>query len=257
MKRIEKEMKGMAPATIWGALEITRRIINFGFRTGMCPRLDFVIKMPQRNNEVVEYLQPEEVARLMDVLDNWPNKPAVRIIRTAMLTGMRRGEIFKLEKRDLDFIQKAITLRNPKGGKTVSIPMNQAVRGLFQEQLADNNKHFPDSPYVFPGIDGRQRKQCSAAKRIKEAAGLPKSFRMFHGLRHHFAVTLANSGKVSLDMIGELLTHKSIDMTRRYAQFLPDTKREASDTATELFEIQRTTGEKFLDSGQKENPSVG
>jgi integrase len=193
----------------------------------------------------------------MDVLDNWPNKPAVRIIRTAMLTGMRRGEIFKLEKRDLDFIQKAITLRNPKGGKTVSIPMNQAVRGLFQEQLADNNKHFPDSPYVFPGIDGRQRKQCSAAKRIKEAAGLPKSFRMFHGLRHHFAVTLANSGKVSLDMIGELLTHKSIDMTRRYAQFLPDTKREASDTATELFEIQRTTGEKFLDSGQKENPSVG
>ena len=29
-------------------------------------------------------------------------------------------------------------------------------------------------------------------------------------MQHHYGVTLANSGEFSLDMIGELLTHKSI-----------------------------------------------
>ena len=73
----------------------------------------------------------------------------------------------------------------------------------------------------FPGKDGGRRVDCSAVDRIKKKAKLPKKFRMFHGLRHHYAVTLANSGEFTLDMIGELLTHKSYEMTRRYAKFLP------------------------------------
>lgn len=69
---------------------------------------------------------------------------------------------------------------------------------------------------------------------IKKKAGLPDNFRTFHGLRHHYAVTLANSGKFSLDMIGQLLTHKSAAMTKRYAQFLPETMKQASERAAEL-----------------------
>lgn len=72
--------------------------------------------------------------------------------------------------------------------------------------------------------------------RIKEAANLPESFRIFHGLRHNFAVILANSGKVPLDMIGELLTHKSMAMTKRYGQFLPGTLKKAGDLAAELLQ---------------------
>jgi len=47
---------------------------------------------------------------------------------------------------------------------------------------------------------------------------------------------VANSGEFTLDMIGELLTHKDTKMTRRYAQFLPDTKRKASDLAATLLQ---------------------
>ena len=45
---------------------------------------------------------------------------------------------------------------------------------------------------------------------------------------------LANSGEFSLDMIGELLTHKSAAMTKRYSQFLPGTMKRASERAAEL-----------------------
>ena len=59
------------------------------------------------------------------------------------------------------------------------------------------------------------RKYCSAVGRIKQKANLPQKFRIFHGLRHHLAVTLANSGEYTLDMIGELLTHKSTEITKK------------------------------------------
>lgn len=156
--------------------------------------------------------------------------------KLAMFSGMRRGEIFKLQNTDMDFRNGLVTLRKPKGKKTVSIPMNRITRGILQAQIEFRDIHYPGSEFIFPGRDGTQRTDCSAVDRIKKEAGLPKKFRIFHGLRHHYAVTLANSGKVTLDMIGELLTHKSLAMTRRYAQFMPNTIREAGNKAADLLE---------------------
>lgn len=232
--RLKATMKGYKPATVWGALEILRRVVNFGCKNGMCAPLAFVIEMPRKDNEVVEYLEPQDAASLLEVLEGWPSQDAARMLKLAMFSGMRRGEIFKLEARDLDFRQRLITLRAPKGGKTVSIPMNPIARAILEEQLSWTVEAFPGSPFVFPGRGGGLRTDSSAVERIKAAAKLPKSFRIFHGLRHHFAVTLANSGEFTLDMIGELLTHKSTAMTRRYGQFLPDAKKRASDKAAEL-----------------------
>ena len=37
-------------------------------------------------------------------------------------------------------------------------------------------------------------------------------------------------------MIGELLTHKSTAMTKRYAKYLPDTTRKAANRAADLLQ---------------------
>lgn len=233
-QKIEAKMTRLSAASIWGALEMLRRIINFGVRSNLCKPLSYKIKMPKRDNEVVEYLKPDQLKRLTKVLEDWPSRDVVRMLRLAMLTGMRRGEIYKLRKEDVHFEQSLIVLHKPKGGKTVSIPMSTPVAHLLHDQLNWSEAVYPDSLYIFPGRGGGQRVNSSAVKRIKEEARLPKTFRMFHGLRHHYAVTLANSGEFSLDMIGELLTHKDKEMTKRYGQFLPDTKKKASERAAEL-----------------------
>jgi integrase len=36
-------------------------------------------------------------------LDDWPSQDVARMLKLAMVTGMRRGEIFKLEDQDADF----------------------------------------------------------------------------------------------------------------------------------------------------------
>ena len=239
--RLRKSMEGRAAATVWNALELLRRIVNFGRKMGLCPPLKFTIEMPKKDNEVVEYLEPEQAARFMEVLEAWPSRDVSRMLKLAMFTGLRRGEIFKLTDDALDFQQGFITLRAPKGGRTVSIPMNAIAREILLEQIAWRDERFLGSAYIFPGRGGERRVDSGAADRIKAAADLPKKFRIFHGLRHHFAVTLANSGQFSLDMIGELLTHKGTAMTRRYGQFLPDTVKRASDMAAELLSGQAST----------------
>lgn len=250
IQRVKSAMPGKAPATVWSALEMIRRIANFGKKTGMTPGIKFTIEMPRRDNQVVQYLTPEQAARLLAVMDSWPHPDVARMLKLAMFTGLRRGEIFKLEDRDLDFVNGLITLRSPKGGTTVSVPMNPAARQILIDQQSwraeQKNERRKRSTFIFPNAKGEKRVDATGPDRIKAKAELPKEFRIFHGLRHHFAVTLANSGEFDLAMIGELLTHKSAEMTRRYAQYLPDSMRKAGARAAELLQTHAAAAPKTI-----------
>jgi integrase len=243
IERLKKDMrKTHQPATIWNTLEMLRRIINFGVRMKRCPALDFQLEMPVKDNEIVEYLRPDEAQRFLEVVRNWPDHDVGNILQVAYFTGMRRGELFKLEDRDIDFHLNLIRIRAPKGGKTSSIGMSGTVADILRAQLVEKKERFPDSPYVFPGQSGGLRVDCSAVDNIRKAAGLPKTFRPFHGLRHHFAVTLANSGKFTMNMISAALTHKNADFTRKkYAQFLPETLAAMGNAAAEVLQFKKDT----------------
>ncbi len=232
---VNKAFADRKPATLWNALELVRRIINFGYKTNRAPALPFVIEMPKKDNEVIEYLTPEQTQRFLDTARSWEAKDVANMLLLAFFTGMRRGEMFKLIDEDIDHHMKLIKIRSPKGGKTMSIGMSQLAEGIILEQIEWRNKHYPDSEFIFPGKHGGQRVDCSSVDRFKKAADLPVKFRPFHGLRHHFAVTLANSGKFTLDMISEMLTHKDASFTKKkYAQFLPEALSAASNTAADI-----------------------
>ena len=235
VEELRKSLSGRKPATLWNALELLRRIINFGVKTNRCPSLRFQIEMPVKDNEVIEHLTPEETQRFLNTARSWPARDVGNMLLLAFFTGMRRGEIFKLQDEDVAFDLKLLRLRDPKGRKTLSIGMSSLVENLLREQMAWRDVNYPGSSFVFPGRDGNMRRDCSAVDRFRKQAGLPPKFRPFHGLRHHFAVSLANSGKFSMDMISEMLTHKNVDFTKKkYAQFLPETLAAASDAAAKI-----------------------
>ena len=153
METLKRNLTGRANATVWNALELIRRIINFGAKSNLCPALSFTIEMPRRDNERVEYLNPEETKRFLDALEMNPNQEASRMLKLAYFTAMRRGEIFKLEDRDLDFHFNLIRIRAPKGNKTVSIPMNLIAKKIIEEQRQYRDK-------MFPGIRTKKVKSC-------------------------------------------------------------------------------------------------
>ncbi len=142
---------------------------------------------------------------------------------------MRRGEMFKLLWSDVDFARGFILIRDPKGGKSQSIPLNAAAKHLLETH------ERTDSKYVFPGVDGGQRVSVQkASRRIRERAGLPKDFRPLHGLRHTYASMLASSGKVDIYTLQKLMTHKTPTMTQRYAHLRDDALQRASALAGEI-----------------------
>ncbi len=235
IEQVNKKFSEHKPGTLWNVLELLRRIINFGYKTNRCPALSFNIEMPIKDNEVVEYLTPEETQRFLATAKAWPARDVANMLLLAFFTGMRRGEMFKLKDEDIDSQMKLIKIKDPKGKKTVSIGMSSLAEKIIEEQKEWRDTHLPDSPYIFPGRNGGQRVDCSSVDRFKAAAELPVKFRPFHGLRHHFAVTLANSGKFTLDMIAEMLTHKDANFTKKkYGQFLPEALAAASNAAADI-----------------------
>ena len=232
--RVKRGMATHKPATVWNTLELLRRLCNYGAKSRLSPPLRFIIEMPDRNNAKPEYLLTDQLERLLKVLETWPSRDVARMVKLAMITAMRKGEIFALRDSDIDSVQGLVTLRDPKSGKLEYVYLSKDALGLLEEQKSWRDEHFPGSPYLFPGRKGKKRVDCSADTRIKEAAGLPKDFRLFHGLRHHLAVRAINEGE-DIGLVSELLRHKSSEFTRqRYAQFLPDTVRTAAERASKL-----------------------
>lgn len=221
--------KTLKPQTVKHVLRLLARIINFGVKKGLCAGLGFKIEFPKVNNVRTEDLSPEQFQALMAAIDQEPDIQATNFMIMALLTGMRRGEIFKLQWQDVDFQRNFICLKGPKSGVDATIPMNPGARELL------SNHPRTDSPFVFPGRGGRQRTRYpKAIDRIREKAGLPPDFRPMHGLRHFFASQLASSGEVDMYVLQRLLTHRSPVMTMRYSHLRDAVLRRASDLAGDL-----------------------
>jgi integrase len=226
---------GLAPATQRQVLALLQRMLRLGAQKGLfsLPRVHF--EMPQVNNEVTEDLDPEQFQRLLFVLDEHSDQQVANLMRLALYSGMRRGEIFRLQWSHIDFARGFINIMRPKGGKDQRIPLNDAARVLLESHPRT------DSPFVFPGRNGKQRVDCKRRlSAIAKEAGLPVGFRPLHGLRHTFASMLASSGKVDMYTLQKLMTHKSPQMTQRYAHLRDEALQRAAEAATEILTPKAT-----------------
>ena len=224
-----KMLKTHKPQTVKHVLVLLNRIVNHGLKKRLCDGLLFKIELPHVDNVKTEYLRPEQIQALLKAMDEDENQEAGNYMKLILFTGMRRSEVLRLKWSDIDYDRGFITIMNPKGGKSQAIPMNTEARTVL------GSIPRQDSPYVFPGRDGGQRKDFrEPILRIKKRARLPKDFRPLHGLRHVYASMLASSGQVDLYTLQKLLTHKSPEMTQRYAHLRDDALKRAADLAGNL-----------------------
>lgn len=224
-----KLLKEKSPQTVKHILALLKRIIKFGTDRGLCLGTGFVIKLPRVDNKKTEFLTAEELGRLLKAIEADKHPQAGNIMKMALFTGMRRGELFKLQWRDIDFENGFISIREPKGGRSQKIPLNGEARKILENISKRKGR------YVFPGNLGNQRSNINrAVNAIKTAAKLPEDFRPLHGLRHHFASMLASSGQVDLYTLQHLLLHKDHRMTERYAHLHDDTLKRASEVAGDI-----------------------
>lgn len=196
-----------------------------------------------RNYEVKRkrYLSGDELARLTAVLATYPERQAADIIRMALLTGARVGEIFSMQWADLEEVAerggksprmvwtKAASTTKQKADHIVSLgaPAAQLLVGIREQQTS---KHRPLGRFVFPSTlndTGHIVDISRAWKAMCKTAGITGL--RAHDLRHSFASQLVSSG-ASLPLIGALLGHSSVATTNRYAHLFDDPLRKAVDS---------------------------
>ena len=222
--------KNLKPQTVKHVLGLLKRIIRFGAKRQLCRELPFPIDSVKVDNCTTEDLTSGQLKSLLKAISESTDIEAANIMRMALFTGMRRGELFKLKWADVDFDRGFITIRDPKGGVSQKIPLNDQARDVL--------KHHPETAdHVFVRGDGKPftdiRRRVNP---IKQAAGIGVDFRALHGLRHAFASMLASSGEVDMYTLQKLLTHKSPMMTQRYAHLRDETLRKASTLAGNIIE---------------------
>ena len=172
------------------------------------------------------FLTREELYRLGEALRAAPaqrlaSTHAAAAIRLLVLTGCRRNEILGLRWDDLNFESGEIRLPDSKtGARMVPLPPKSA------EILAGLSR-TPDSPWVFPGKKKGTRlvNLNDSWDRVRKRARLDGV--RLHDLRHTYASRALALGE-SLPMIGQLLGHRMVNTTARYAHLARDSVRDSS-----------------------------
>lgn len=226
-----KLFKILKPQTVKHVLGLLKRIIHFGTKRQLCRELSFPMDTIKVDNRTTEDLTADQLRSLLKAISESIDIEAAHIMLMALFTGMRRGELFKLQWKDIDFERGFITIgHDPKGGVSQKIPLNNEARSVLKS-------HPRTAANVFVRGDGKPFTDISRrVNPIKKAAGIGADFRTLHGLRHVFASMLASSGQVDMYTLQKLLTHKSPIMTQRYAHLRDDTLRNASNLAGRIIE---------------------
>jgi len=184
----------------------------------------------KENNQRVRYLKEDEIDRLLDECFPYIKN----IVECALNTGMRRGEILSLKWNQVR--NGFIYLKETKTSNPRQIPINDTLDEMFKRINSEQN---PSKKVV--GLDGKPVKGfksdyvfCRNGKPYKYItntfnAGVKRAgitdFK-FHDLRHTFASQLLMKGGTLKD-VQELLGHKTMTMTLRYAHLSQEHKRKA------------------------------
>jgi integrase len=268
--------KKLSPGTITQCLQLARAIFRktriWGHHDCDFPKIDF----PKVSNQRVAFLTQEQAAALLDAV----KKKSIQLWCQCVLglyAGLRFKEIASLELSDLDFEAGTIHVRDSKGG-TRHAYITEPIKAMLEEwwTVADKrhglifpawpggrkstkrNKKRELKPFTIQKRGLRQTRvspvfaRTVSELRLNEGITDHRQKIVFHSLRHSFASWLVMGGE-SLQTVQELMGHKDITTTMRYAHLAPDIKRNAVKKLVETLKTE--SGEKgkvlnLLDNNQ-------
>lgn len=171
------------------------------------------IPLARRPDTLPAVLTQDEVLRFLEAVEGVKYKAAFATIYAA---GLRVSEAATLTVQDIDSQRMVIHVRQGKGRKDRIVMLSAQLLAM----LRDYWKQERPRHWLFPGSDPNQPvtpRSLQRAFRIAAAhAGLSSSVSV-HTLRHCFATHLLEQG-VELRVIQELLGHRHITSTTRYAR---------------------------------------
>jgi len=255
LEKLKRDLhkKNLSSATVHHVLTLIRAIfrkaVAWKLYQGPIPTTE--VTFPKLNNKRSKFLSHEEAAVLLKEIKRL-SKNVYNQSLLALYCGLRFGEIANLTWADVDLKVGIIHVRDAKAGDRhafITEPVKTIFLGLKE------NKSNKQNGLIF--ADKKRKKQKHISRTFyktvldlgfNEGISDNRQKVSFHTLRHTFASWLAIQG-TSLYEIKELLGHKSIEMTERYAHLMPNVKIKAVNKLADDFVS-------FLSGGETNKQSV-
>jgi len=215
----DRESKRRRKATANRIFTVLKAALNHAFNSGKVASDSAWRKVkPYRNVDAakVRYLTKAECQRLVNAAD----ADLRAMVRAALLTGCRYGELAALRVADFNPDANTVTIRHSKAGKARHVPLDDDGSAFFAAAVAGRK----GSETMFLRTNGKAwgpvhqvRPMTETCKRAK--IDPPASF---HVMRHTFASHLAMNG-VPMAVVAAILGHGDTRMTEKhYAHLSPD-----------------------------------
>jgi integrase len=225
-------------ATANRTLTVLKAALNHAFHEGHVASDEAWRKVrPFREAEapVVHFLSNEECRRLVNAC----NGAFRNLVRAALLTGCRYGELVRMRTAEFNADAGTISVRESKAGK----PRHVALTGEGQAFFAALTTGSLSHALIFVRDDrepwGKSHQQRPLSEACKRAKIEPPA--TFHVLRHSYASALAMHG-VPLGVIAAQLGHSDTRMTEKhYAHLSPNYVAETVRAALPALEIVEPT----------------
>ena len=198
------------------------------------------VSKPRKEGKEKAFLKPDDVKKTLRAIDAHREMhegepgPTPRdrwlkqMIRVAVGTGLRRGELLNLRWGDVDLESGRLVVRNREGftaknGDERTVPL----RGDALETLREMQKERAplDNESVFVDADGDVPKPDRVSKRFKfyvrKAKLSGREELSFHSCRHTTGSWLSMQG-VPLRVISEILGHSNTQVTEMYSHLSPE-----------------------------------
>ena len=187
--RDERLSEGKSPDTVRIELALLSHLYTIAIREwhlGLLYSPVANIRKPTPGRGRNRRLTPDEERRLLKACRALPNPTLDWLVRTALHTTMRAGELLTLQMDQVDLPRRIVRLEQTKNGSARTVPLSRAAVATLREALK-----YPARPeetsLVFPGEPGKdgQRRpyqfHCVWSRMLKRAGitGL-----RFHDLRH-------------------------------------------------------------------------
>ena len=159
--RDDRLREGKSPSTVRLELALLSHLFTIAmreWRLGLVRNPVSLVRKPKpaagRNRRLV----PSEETRLLAACDAHSNPMLGWIVRVALYTGMRQGEILTLTRDQVDLKRRIVRLTETKNGSARTVPLNRAAADVFRQAIHLEVRPI-DTLLIFfgePGRDGRR-----------------------------------------------------------------------------------------------------
>lgn len=162
------------------------------------------LRLNAPDNKRDRRLKAGELAKLIAAAELTRNFLTLPIVLIAIETGMRRGEILSIHRRDIDLDQRTLRIPQTKNGHPRTIPLTAKVIELFRPHLDTGAQLFNISPNALK----------LSWDRLRKRAGLTNLH--FHDLRHEAISRFFEKG-LTIPEAALLSGHRDARMLFRYS----------------------------------------